>query len=301
MKRSFQLIVALLVAALCGNFVSAQTPPDGTTTNASPAPARGGGFRGSGGGAGRPADVASPRTDRNSQLAHEQLLEKAKKGGIDIYFVGDSITRRWGATDYPQFLANWNTNFFGWNAADFGWGADLIENMLWRLENGELDGVNPKIIVILGGINNVGAAPGNDAKVENITRGLKALVNICQQKAPGATIILTAIFPRNDNMAAVPTINQINDNLAKMADGKKIRYLNVNDKLADKDGKLFDGMSADRLHPTLKGYQIWADGLKPIFTEILGPPAATDHAPPPTGDPSAAQPRAGAPQGQPGR
>ena len=70
------------------------------------------------------------------------------------------------------------------------------------------------------------------------------------------------------------------------ADGKKIRYLNVNDKLADKDGKLFSGMSQDRLHPTVKGYQIWADGLKPIFTEILGPPSKTDHAPPPSGDPS---------------
>jgi hypothetical protein len=92
-----------------------------------------------------------PRTDRNSQIAHEQLVEKARKGGIDVYFLGDSITRRWGATDYPEFLANWTKNFFGWNAANFGWGADRIENMLWRLENGELDGVNPKIIVVLAG------------------------------------------------------------------------------------------------------------------------------------------------------
>jgi hypothetical protein len=92
-------------------------------------------------------------------------------------------------------------------------------------------------------------------------------------------------------MAVVPEINKINENIAQMADGKKIRYLNVNDKLADKDGKLFPGMSRDRLHPTLRGYQIWADGLKPIFTEILGPPAKTDHAPPPTGDPSAKSPQ----------
>ncbi|HEX7578337.1 MAG TPA: hypothetical protein VF430_09905, partial [Verrucomicrobiae bacterium] len=84
-----------------------------------------------------------------------------------------------------------------------------------------------------------------------------------------------------------PEINKINDNIARMADGKKIRYLNVNDKLADQGGKLFPGMSRDRLHPTVKGYQVWADGLKPIFTEILGPPAKTDHAPPPSGDPSA--------------
>src|ERR1035437_7031938 len=255
----------------------------GTYVNAAPAPPRPrGGFRSR-------ANQPTPRRDANSQLAHEQLLEKAKQGGIAIYFEGDSITRRWGATDYPKFLANWNTNFFGWNVADFGWGADAIENILWRLENGELDGVNPKIIVLLAGINNVGAWPGDDAKVEDITRGIKAVLAVCQQKAPGATIILTAIFPRNDNMAVIPTINKINDNLARLADGKKIRFLNVNDKLADKDGKLFDGMvnAGDKLHPTVKGYQVWADGLKPIFTKLLGPPAKTDHAPAPSGDPSA--------------
>jgi lysophospholipase L1-like esterase len=240
----------------------------------------------------RPVDKPAPRTDRNSRIAHEQLVEKANKGRIDVYFLGDSITRRWGATDYPELLANWRSNFFGWNAANFGWGADQIENILWRVENGELDRVNPRVIVLLAGINNVGTGPGGDTKVENITRGLKALVNTCQQKALNAVIILTALFPRNDNMAVIPTINAINENLAKMADGKTIRYLNVNSKLADQDGKLFDGISKDKLHPGLKGYQIWADGLKPIFTEILGPPAKTDHAPPPTGDPSAKPPKA---------
>ena len=264
MSRSAKFVLAVFAASMCVHVACAQSN--------------------------RPADMPAPRTDRNSRIAHEQLLEKARKGGIDVYFLGDSITRRWGATDYPEFLANWSTNFFGWNAANFGWGADQIENILWRVENGELDGVNPKIIVVLAGINNVGTVPGGDARVENITRGLKALVDVCQQKAPGAVIVLTALFPRNDNMAVIPMINRINENLANMADGKKIRYLNLNDRMADKDGKLFEGISKDKLHPTLKGYQIWADGLKPIFTEILGPPAKTDHAPPPTGDPSAKPP-----------
>jgi lysophospholipase L1-like esterase len=239
--------------------------------------------------AAEPADRAAPRLDQNSITAHGQLLEKARHGGIDIYFVGDSIIRRWGATDYPELLANWRQNFFGWNAADFGWGADKTQNILWRLENGELDGVNPKVIVILAGTNNVGALPGDAAKVAEITRGLTAVVNICQQKAPQATIILTAIFPRNDNMAVMSNIDQINANIAHLADGRKVRYLDVNGKLADKEGRLFDGMmnERDHLHPTLRGYQVWADGLTPIFRELLGAPASTDHAPPPTGDPSA--------------
>jgi lysophospholipase L1-like esterase len=238
-----------------------------------------------------PADQAQPRTDANSMLAHQQLLEKAKQGRVDIYFEGDSITRRWGATDYPQYLENWKQNFFGWNAGDFGWGADRIQNIIWRLQNGELDGVNPKVIVLLAGTNNLGGfgqPGGDDARVEDITKGLQAVVKLMREKAPGATIIVTGIFPRNDNAAMFATINKINQNLAKMADGKRLRYLDVNDKLADNEGKLYDGMmNRDKLHPDIKGYQVWADALKPFFTEILGAPAKEDHAPPPTGDPSA--------------
>ncbi len=229
---------------------------------------------------------SSPRTDKNSQLAHQQLLEKARQGGIDLYFLGDSITRRWGATDYPDFLAHWKKSLFGWNAADFGWGADSIQNILWRIENGELHGVNPKVIVILAGTNNVGQTPPDEAKIEAITEGLKTLVGLCQKKAPTATIVLTGIFPRNDAKAVIPAINRINENLARYADGKTVRFLNINDKLADKDGVLFEGMTVDGLHPSLKGYEVWMTGLRPILTELLGPPAATDHAPPPTGDPS---------------
>jgi lysophospholipase L1-like esterase len=240
-----------------------------------------------------PADQPVRRTDENSLVAHTQLLEKAKRGRIDIYFEGDSITRRWGATDYPQLLANWTENFFGWNAANFGWGADTIQNILWRLNSGELDGVNPKVIVLLAGTNNVGRtvpSSADDAKVADITNGLRAVVNTMRAKAPNATIVVMAIFPRNDNIALMPTINKINENIAKLADGRNVRVLNINEKLADKNGKLYEGMmNSDGLHPAIKGYQVWADALKPLFTELLGPPGKEDHAPPATGDPSTAK------------
>jgi lysophospholipase L1-like esterase len=238
-----------------------------------------------------PSDQPVPRTDANSRLAHEQLLEKARQGRIDLYFVGDSITRRWGATDYPELLANWKRNFFGWNAANFGWGADRVENILWRLMNGELDGVNPKIVVVQAGTNNVGStapAEGEEARAAAITSGIRAILRVVQEKAPGATVILTGIFPRNDNMAVLPVIARVNANLAQLADGKKVRFLNINGKLADAEGRLYEGMAhaRDKLHLALPGYQVWAEALKPIFTELLGPPAAEDLAPPPTGDPS---------------
>jgi hypothetical protein len=105
---------------------------------------------------------------------------------------------------------------------------------------------------------------------------------------PRATLVLTGIFPRNDNPYAGPLIKRINTELARLADGKRVRFLNVNDQLADPSGRLREGMmNPDQLHPAVKGYQVWADALRPILAELLGPPAATDHAPAPTGDPSA--------------
>jgi len=229
------------------------------------------------------------RTDANSMLAHAQLLKKAKHGNIDVYFAGDSITRRWDALDYPELLANWKQNFFGWNAADFGWGGDKTQNILWRLENGELEGLNPKVVVLLAGTNNLGDLSDEgmaEAKVE-LTQGIVNIADLIRTKAPRATIIVMGIFPRNDNMALMPLIEGVNGNLARFADGKQIRYLNINDKLAGRDGRLFEGMmNKDGLHPTVKAYQVWADALKPLLRELLGAPAEVDQAPGATGDPA---------------
>ena len=239
------------------------------------------------------AAIPVERTDKNSQTAHEQLLEKAVNEKIDVYFLGDSITRRWGSSDaaYAKLLSNWRENFFGWNAADFGWGGDMTQNILWRIENGELDNVNPKVVVLLAGTNNIGSESPTvepDPRVEDVPQGIKAILETVRRKAPGATIILMGITPRNDNLKVLPVIEAVNKKIAKLADGKKIRYLNINEKLADKNGKLLPGMTfADNLHLDIKGCQIWADALKPIFRKLLGAPAKEDFAPPPTGDPGA--------------
>jgi lysophospholipase L1-like esterase len=234
------------------------------------------------------AHAPSAPWNENGRIGHQQLLDKARAGKIDLYFLGDSITRRWGATDYPDFLAHWNKNFHGWNAADFGWGGDTTHQMLWRLQNGELDGVNPKVIVLLAGTNNIGKGdkPGSAA---DAAEGIEAILAFCQAKAPAATIILTAVFPRNDSPASNALITELNTRIARLAEGKRIRFLDINRQLADENGVLLAGMAVDKLHLTLKGYEVWARGLEPILLELLGPRAATDLAPPPTGDPSAAK------------
>jgi cephalosporin-C deacetylase len=244
------------------------------------------------------ADEPRPRADANSLAAHQQLLAKKQQGQIDAYFLGDSITRRWGASDerYRALLQHWNQSFHGWNAANFGWGGDRTENILWRLDQGELTGVNPKVIVLMAGTNNISTRvpSGNEAALAaDVVRGIEAIIQRCKKLAPKATLLLMGITPRNDNMAYMPVINAVNARLAKLADGRRVRFVNLNAKLADSAGKLRDGMTdPDQLHLALPAYQLWADALKPIFTEVLGPPAATDRAPPPTGDPSAVRPAA---------
>lgn len=142
--------------------------------------------------------------------------------------------------------------------------------------------MNPKVVVLLAGTNNIASG----ATASDVVRGVQAIVTTVRSKAPQAAMIVTGIFPRNDEMILMPVINEVNASLARMSDGTRIRVLQINDKLADAEGRLFEGMmNPDKLHPALKAYQLWADGLKPIFTELLGQPTAEDHGPAPTGDP----------------
>ncbi|HTR00667.1 MAG TPA: SMP-30/gluconolactonase/LRE family protein [Candidatus Acidoferrum sp.] len=235
------------------------------------------------------------RTDANSKTAHIELIDKLHQGRIDLYFAGDSITRRWGTSDpaYKEMLANWRQNFLGWNAADFGWGGDTVQNILWRLQNGELRGANPKVIVLMAGTNNLGDAvtdPLRPVKVTEVVTGIRQILDTMRQLAPQSTVLLMGITPRNGkngDTSVVAVINDINQQLATLADGKRIRYLNINAKLADANGKLFDGMTVDGLHLSVRGYQVWADALQPQLVELLGPKAKVDLSPPPSGDPSA--------------
>jgi hypothetical protein len=143
----------------------------------------------------------------------------------------------------------------------FGWGGDRRQNILWRLKNGELDGVNPKVVVPLAGTNNLGgrsAQVDGNARAEDVTHGLPASVGVIREKAPAADVVVMGIFPRNDDMTLAPIVARINDNLSKFADGNKDSLSNINDKLADSKVNLFGGMmnATDKLHPTVMAYQV---------------------------------------------
>ena len=231
--------------------------------------------------------VPAQRTDSNSKLAHEELVRKARSGVIDVYFIGDSITRRWGALDYPELLAHFTQSFFGFNAANFAWGGDRIENMLWRLDNGELEGVTPKVFVVQAGTNNLGDFESDDERVAAVAAGIAALVEQCRRHAPEALVVVTGVFPRRDAPELNASIAAINERLAELFGGDHVRFVSINDRLVDARGVLADEMSEDGLHLSLPAYRIWADALRPLLVERLGAPAARDLAPPATGNPAA--------------
>lgn len=232
------------------------------------------------------------RTDANSRAAHQALLRKRHSGRIDVYFLGDSITRRWGTSDpqYRDLYASWRRNFYGWNAADFGWGSDTTWNILWRIRNGELEGVNPRIIVLLAGTNDLRDLPHpgqtSDEAAQSVTAGVGAIVRACQAQAPRATLVLTGLAPRGDRPELRPIIERINAGVAALADGRAIRFVDLYARLTDSSGAPLPGMLAsDGLHFSVSAYQAWADALRPILREILGARRATDAAPPPSNDP----------------
>jgi lysophospholipase L1-like esterase len=140
------------------------------------------------------------------------------------------------------------------------------------------------------GTNNLGNSRARDeaVRIADVAAGIRAILEVVRNKAPRAKIILMGITPRNDSkdIAVMQTVNKINERIAAFADGETVVYLNINDKLADRDGRLFEGVTTDRLHLSINGYQIWADALKPLLTQWLGPPAEVDKAPPATGIPT---------------
>jgi lysophospholipase L1-like esterase len=156
------------------------------------------------------------------------------------------------------------------------------------MQNGELEGLSPKVVVLQCGTNNLpwrGAA--RDEKVDEAVTGTHAIVEEFQKRTPKATIILTAMFPRDQNPALKPAISKINERIRELADGKRVRFLNINKQLMTSNGRLRPDVSKDGLHLAQPGYEVWASDLKPILTELLGPPKKTDNAPPPTGNPAA--------------
>ena len=195
------------------------------------------------------------------QGIHESFVKKTKEGKFDLLFIGDSITEQWREN------AVWKKHYAALNPANFGIGGDLTQNVLWRVANGEVNGIKPKVVVLLIGTNNT----GNDSP-EDIARGITAIVHLLREKLPTTKVLLMGILPRGPE-AKTPLrdkIAAVNNIIKKSADGRKVVYLDLGPKLLDKDGRLTGDVSPDSLHLSEKGYQIWAETMQPLLKKMMG-------------------------------
>jgi len=195
---------------------------------------------------------------------HESHVKKAKAGNIDVVFFGDSITAGWGSAKEI-----WQERFEPLKPANFGIGGDRTENVLWRIQNGALEGYKPKVAVVLIGINNLTGQRNNPTEV---AAGITAIVEEIKKRSPETKILLLGVFPRNEkpDSPARKDIAQVNEIIAKLDDGKTVYFMDIGKQFLEPDGSITRETMPDFLHLTPKGYQIWADAIKEKLAELLG-------------------------------
>jgi lysophospholipase L1-like esterase len=199
---------------------------------------------------------------------HEGFVAEAKQGGIDVLFMGDSITDGWRTRGKEI----WDREYAPLKAANFGIGGDRTEHVLWRLRNGEAEGYQPKAVVLMIGTNNIGM--NRDGTPRNTTpeiiEGVTTVVQDLRGGFPDAKILLLAIFPRAEkDTPDRAQITEINESIAKLHDGQHVHYLDIGAKFLEADGTLPLDIMPDLLHPNEKGYQIWADAIREPLKALL--------------------------------
>jgi len=207
------------------------------------------------------ADAVSPVV--KDQDRHQQFLERIKQGEIDVLFLGDSITEGWATIGEKSWsrLANYKP-------ADFGIANDRTENVLWRITHGELEGIEPRVVVILIGTNNVGHF--EDERPEWIAGGIRQIVATVHERLPKAKVILLAIFPRDGKESPRRrAVRDVNNLIRGLDDGDKTRFLDIGESFLDADGNIPSDIMADQLHLTAKGYEIWFEKITPLLNEII--------------------------------
>jgi lysophospholipase L1-like esterase len=250
----FLLLAALL--ALPFGFASAQAPKA-----AAPKP---------------DASAAIEKVDTTGRFRsmHESFLARGKSGPIGVLFIGDSITAGW--TRAPHV---WEHYYGKWQPANFGIGGDQTQHVIWRIENGELDGLAPKVVVLMLGTNNSGAHTAAEIAGAN-----RKIVQLIRAKIPNTKVLVLAVFPRGPRKEKDGTISEavaaeaarrmevikgVNAELAKLDDGKNVRFLDINGAFLGQDGKIPFSIMPDQLHPNAAGYQLWADAMQPTLTAMM--------------------------------
>jgi beta-glucosidase len=193
----------------------------------------------------------------------EQINDRAKQGQVDLILIGDSITQGWDGAGKGV----WQTYYGSRQAMNAGIGGDRTQHVLWRMDHGNLDGLAPKLAVVMIGTNNA-----RDNEPKDTAAGVTAIVRELREKLPNTKVLLLAIFPRGEspNDALRQKNEAVNKIIKNLDDGSMVRYLDIGDKFLDSSGTLSREIMPDLLHLSPKGYEIWAKSIEPEVSQVLG-------------------------------
>jgi lysophospholipase L1-like esterase len=202
--------------------------------------------------------------DKGWMARHEGFVDIAKKGDVGVLFLGDSITDAWRRDEGKP---TWDKHFAPLKAANFGIGGDRTEHVLWRIQNGELDDIKPKVVVLMIGTNNIGSN-----SVEQIADGITAIVKEIGKRSPESKVLLLGIFPRSPKGTdkVRDRLANINKIVANLDDGKNVKYMDIGAKFLRDDGTLTKEIMPDYLHLSARGYEIWGDAIAPTVRQLYG-------------------------------
>lgn len=196
----------------------------------------------------------------------EANRKSAQSGGYDIVFLGDSITDFWrnrGRAEFEKYFGEFKT-------LNMGYSADRTEHVLWRLDNGELNGANAKLIVLMIGTNNTGHRFQKE-KEQDTVDGIRAILDRIAKIAPNTKTLLLPIFPRSGSKSDAMRVRNdaVNAKIKAFADNKRVFWIDFNNQLLEKDGTLSKEIMPDLLHPNAKGYTIWAESILPFVRKTV--------------------------------
>jgi len=222
----------------------------------------------------RPNTAIIPNLSPGFMKAHTNFVEIAKAGDIDVLFLGDSITDWWRSPGFgpatngvvPMGGKAVFEKFFGsMKVANFGIAGDTTQGVLWRLQNGEGEGYKPKAIMLMIGTNNTGRNSPPEIAI-----GVANVVFELRKDFPDAKILLLAVFPRSGPTSKVRgQIDEINRIIATLHDNRHVYFMDIGSKFLADDGSIPKDIMSDALHPTSKGYEIWAEAVRGPLESFL--------------------------------
>jgi lysophospholipase L1-like esterase len=257
--KTIQTTILTVALTLTQAFAETPAAPAAPVAPAAPAPVV------------KPKPKPAPRTAESAitpatrnEGRRKGFLEAGKKPGIQLVFLGDSISDAWPRAGKEA----WNEHYAPLNAVSFGVSGERTEDTLGHIEGGVLDGLNPKVVVIMIGTNNIGHFA--EEKPEWAAAGVKKIIEQVHAKLPQTKVLLLGVFPRDKKGSpkrnAVEGINAI---ISKYGDGTKVTYLDLSSKFLDAQGEIPKDIMPDGLHPNAGGYKIWAEAMKPTLDGLL--------------------------------